>query len=218
MESVLNTSELLEFVLEAVEPQTLLTSATRVCHYWNGLIRDSIRLQRTLFLLPERQSTCSQPRSNPLLLPHIKTLSRGQPNAINFQNLLSCECDTPNKFDKFLRTEASWRNMLVQQPPATKLGVWKIESVPGDYRHIFEDIDLSRTSGLCMGHLLDLIKQWDEEGWTWTLFWGEHGQNMLDRERNSLLVLKVGTSVQTSLMKMRGTSQIAVKLCRWSET
>lgn len=216
MERVLNTSELLELILGAVEPQTLLISATRVCRYWNALIRDSLSLQRALFNSPERPSICSQPRANPLLSPHIKRLSLTQPDAVDIYSLLDGKGNIRDESDRFLRTEATWRPMLVQQPPATKLGVWKIEFSGQGFQHLFETIDLSSTGGLCMNQLLDFSKQWTEQGYAWNLFWGGHGQALFDKEMNSLLVLKVGMSVQSSLQELRDTSQIIVKLTRWS--
>lgn len=216
MERVLNTSELLEIILEALDPQTLLTSATRVCRYWNIFIRDSLDLQRALFVLPERQSYGLQPRANPLLLPYIERLSLTKPHAVDVYSLIDAKGNTRDKNDKFLRTEATWRHMLVQQPPATKLGIWKIEFSGQGFQHLFERIDLSSTGGLSMGQLLEFWKQWTEQGYTWSLFWGEHGQALFDKEKNSLLVLKVGMSVQSSLAELREASHIIVKLTRWS--
>lgn len=216
MERVLNTPELLEIVLGALDHQTLLTSATRVCRYWNDLIRDSPDLQRTLFVLPERSPTCSQPRANPLLLPHIKRLSLTQPDGFDIYSLVEANGNTRDTRNAFLRTEATWRRMLVQQPPATKLGVWKIEFSGRGFQHLFEMVDLDSTGGLWMDRLLDLSKQWTEKGYTWSLFWGEDGQALFDKEKNSLLVLKVGISVQTSLVELRKASHIIVKLTRWS--
>lgn len=216
MERVLNTSELLELILGAVEPRTLLVSATLVCRYWNALIWDSLHLQRALYISPERPSICPKPRANPLLSPHIKRLSLTRSNAVDVYNLLDVTGDIHDKSARFLRTEANWRRMLVQQPPAMTLGVWKIEFSGRGFQHIFETVDLSNTGGLCMSQLLEFSRQWAEQGYTWTLFWGENGQALFEKERNSLLVLKVGMSVQFSLQELRDTSHVIVKLTRWS--
>ncbi|KUI54597.1 hypothetical protein VP1G_01913 [Cytospora mali] len=192
MEHVLNTPELLEIILESLEPQTLLTSATRVCHYWNNLISDSLNIQRALFLLPERPSKSTYSRANPLLLPLLTGLSA---STIDLHSLLNDYSHNPNTNDKFLRTEATWRHMLVQQPPATKLGIWKIEFSGRGFQHIFEGVDVSDMGGgLGMNQFLGLAKQWKEQGYTWDLFWGEDGKALLEKERNSLLLLKVGIS------------------------
>ncbi|KAJ9631901.1 hypothetical protein H2203_000301 [Taxawa tesnikishii (nom. ined.)] len=49
--AVLSTPELLELVLLALAPRDLLL-ATRICRYWNHIIRTSVRIQRVLFFLP----------------------------------------------------------------------------------------------------------------------------------------------------------------------
>lgn len=221
MERVLNTPELLELVLGALDTQTLLTSATRVCHYWNNLIQGSPELQRALFLWPETDATCPQPRANPLLSPHIANLSLAQPDPFEFCGLLNNKTyivytsHLLDKRDAYLRKQATWRQMLVQQPPVTKLGVWKIEFNRGDFEHIFEVIDIGTTRGLDMSQFVDLAKQWLKQGFNWSLFWGENGQSLLDKERKSLLVLKAGSSVQASLLEMRRSANIVVRLTRW---
>lgn len=216
MERVLHTPELLEMILGALDPKTLLTSATRVCRYWNNVIRDSLVLQRALFLLPERPSTIIQPRANPLLGPHINRLSLTQPGPVDADSLIDARGIFRDEVDKTLQTKATWHKMLVQQPPATRLGIWKIEFSGRGFQHIFEKVDLGSTGGLCMDQLLGLSKQWTEQGYTWSLFWGEHGQGLFDKEKNSLLVLKVGTSLQSSLLELREASHVIVKLTRWS--
>ena len=56
--------------------------------------------------------------------------------------------------------DASWRNMLVVQPPCTKLEVIRrTHPQMGD----FESLVLERPEGLRMGLLYDVIEQWSEE-------------------------------------------------------
>lgn len=222
MERVISIPELLELVLEASDTWTLLTSATRVCRSWKILIQDSPRLQRALFLLPEKHPSCLQPRANPLLSPYVlcPRTSKDHSNSVNFRTLLDVFLDDHLGYDslrKSLRCKASWQHMLLQQPPAMKVGLWWIGFSSRGVEHHFDVMDMSYTKGLTLPDFLHVFKRWEQMGYSWTLFWGENWQNLLEMEKDSLLVLKAESSVQTELLEMRDASDVVFKLISWSE-
>lgn len=50
--AVLNTTELLEAILVCLDFKTLLVSIQQVCHRFHDVVKDSIQLQKKLFLVP----------------------------------------------------------------------------------------------------------------------------------------------------------------------
>ncbi|RAH64210.1 F-box protein [Aspergillus aculeatinus CBS 121060] len=84
--------EILEMILLGLDMKTLLLS-TRVCRAWNALIRSSPSIQKALFFRPADPVPGQAKAKNPLV---------------------------EEKIDKaYLRPEASWRRMLLQQPPTS---------------------------------------------------------------------------------------------------
>ncbi|RAH72407.1 F-box protein [Aspergillus aculeatinus CBS 121060] len=118
----LTTVEILETILLHVDIQSLLTSAQRVCHAWHDLI-STPSLQKHLFLTPDWERP--QPQRNPLLV-HVfpgwfiiehgvdpdyrKKVGRDGLNP-------RWDLTQPDQKASFIRKDASWRRMLVQQPP-----------------------------------------------------------------------------------------------------
>ncbi|KAI3327823.1 hypothetical protein HD806DRAFT_531158 [Xylariaceae sp. AK1471] len=127
---VLGTVELLEFILLNLDTRTLLTSAQRVDRYWHEVIRHSPLLQRALFFEPDLNA----PRIYNLLLagvfpfcfPHLdpeagdpmQPICRNKvlPIDINFRTFPNISTII-RKASAFAYIHASWRRMLVQQPP-----------------------------------------------------------------------------------------------------
>lgn len=212
MERVLLTVELLELILSQVDDlRTVLTSASRVCHLWNQVIQSSPQLQTLLFFRPDTSLTKSgksqtKTRTNPLLVRQFGGLLTSAPDG-TYQPV-----SLPTH-DGLLSSKASWRCMLMQQPPARKLGTWKIET-GSSFEHGFEIIthmlDLGAEEGMFVGMLADLIKQIGK-GSPWTLYWSVEGMERLKKERNSLLVRKARASQRDSLFKMWEESDIVVK-------
>ncbi|PYH43016.1 uncharacterized protein BP01DRAFT_122553 [Aspergillus saccharolyticus JOP 1030-1] len=131
---VLNTPELLELILTQLDLRTLLTSAQRTCRTWHTLIRTSLPLQEALFFHPIKSGhnapshdSTTTPTINPLLqwaFPQFLSQppSDYYPSSLNpFDDLTSLAHRA--KHPAYLRPEASWRRMLVQQPPARSVGV-----------------------------------------------------------------------------------------------
>ncbi|RAK97264.1 uncharacterized protein BO80DRAFT_482533 [Aspergillus ibericus CBS 121593] len=133
--SVFLITELLEAILLHVDPFTLLTSAQRVCHFWNTVIQHSHRLQIALFFQPSNNyiPTPHEPccPENPFLTKlwypiffrrHLFTLSfplLASPLTSKF---------VPHHIDVYLRREASWRRMLVFQRPDLYVRILELKS------------------------------------------------------------------------------------------
>ncbi|KAJ5585004.1 uncharacterized protein N7459_004804 [Penicillium hispanicum] len=113
--------ELLETTLLLLDEQTLLL-AQRVCRGWWNCIRQSVAIQQALFFQPTRSSHTSR-RRNPLLETHFpywfpaddRSSVRTAHGAKDMQQFLE-------RKSTYLRPDASWRRMLVQQPPVYSLG------------------------------------------------------------------------------------------------
>ncbi|PYH77246.1 hypothetical protein BO82DRAFT_358360 [Aspergillus uvarum CBS 121591] len=122
----LTTVEILENILLQVDIQSLLTSAQRVCHAWHDLI-STPALQKHLFLTPDWNRP--QPERNPLLV-HIfpgwfitGQIADGEYRGKIGRDGINPRWDLtqPDQKESFIRKEASWWRMLVQQPPIREL-------------------------------------------------------------------------------------------------
>ncbi|PYH34726.1 uncharacterized protein BO87DRAFT_425411 [Aspergillus neoniger CBS 115656] len=129
--------EVLEQVLVELDATTLLLSQ-RVCHLWNSLIETSPTLQRALFFRPEKQSPTEDQNpkrtTNPFmdkLLKHFVSNPRSVNSTQDSSNWLRLfmSLQTTNhqrlgrKQHPYSRPEASWREMLLDQPPTPSIPV-----------------------------------------------------------------------------------------------
>ncbi|KAK7962927.1 uncharacterized protein PG986_003752 [Apiospora aurea] len=136
-DSVFATPELLGAILTFVSIRRLLVAGQRVCRLWKDVIDRSPQLQKHLHLQPEDDETEGGRWED--------SLPPAAPNPVlrhAFQNLFfpghgKCSlrfgipdlrrlpiADTKNgrrRHNAFVRTGASWRSMLVSQPPPTEL-------------------------------------------------------------------------------------------------
>lgn len=151
-------TELLEAILTQVDIQTLLL-AQRVCRQWAKCIQKSRKIQQTLFFQPAPQDTPYQQNTLlaskfPYWFPADERKSCGMSfGAGDMQDFLESG-------DAYKRSEASWRRMLVQQPPIMALG-WVERSIAVSdivTMHWWE-IPLQAFDGLRMNMLYDLIVQ-----------------------------------------------------------
>lgn len=117
-ERVLGTTDTLELVLVQLDIHTLLL-VQRTCRLWHSLITASPSIQKALFYLP---SDTKKPIYNPILakkfpafFPHPTT---GRTDA-HFTFMTFDSFQNPDKIIAYNRREASWRRMLVRQPPPT---------------------------------------------------------------------------------------------------
>lgn len=238
MDHTLATVELLELILLEIDMQTLLTSASRVSKFWNGVIQKSTQLQSALYFrpspvpdfVPGYDNNNKKENTHPTLTNSF-LLSR-------LQHLLSHPQYPPssNNDDKTPPTHgrhpgaASWSNMLLQQPPARKLGVWKLDTGYGLY-HGFEMkteiLEFSSSnnnnssddrSPLTMGWLVHFLKNNAlPQGYSWDLFVGDEGLARLEREKGSLFVTKSARKEQLALAEIWTTVDVVLKLTRWRQ-
>lgn len=218
MEHVLETVELLELILSHVDLQSILTSGTRVCRFWNEVIEDSPQLQTLLFFRPDMSPAKNgqghfqqAPRTNTLLLRHFGS-------RITNTSFIRAPRTSSAPSDGSRDVVPSWHRMFLQQPSPKKFGIWKVDT-GGSFQHGFQNStetqEFEEQGGLRMGTLTESMNQLGQ-GSPWTLYWGEEGRKCLARERKSLLVLKARLSERASLFKMWDTSDVVVKFTRWT--
>ncbi|OQD90509.1 hypothetical protein PENANT_c001G09794 [Penicillium antarcticum] len=132
---VLEIPEVLEMILLQIDMRTLLISCQRVCRDWRDLITKSLSIQKPLFFTPIKESEWGMGEKLPNLLlaemfPAIFP-AEGEPRKRDF---LFSDCvmtKDPASLDRFVQKDASWRRMLVQQPPILELGLFHIDSARG---------------------------------------------------------------------------------------
>ncbi|KAI0390983.1 hypothetical protein F5Y17DRAFT_471181 [Xylariaceae sp. FL0594] len=189
-DSVLQTTELLENILEQLDIRTLLTSAQRVSRRWQGVIKQSPRLQEALFFRPAPTPPPATPDSSdaspsvnitvnpllaevfPLCFPNEEVEEEGadaqeqcrlREQKQRAKTLWKSSFDSsPLARDERLRKawmypDASWRRMLVRQPPVVELGVWEHWHAMGGDSHKFSVEEFPE--GLRMDHLYDEATQ-----------------------------------------------------------
>lgn len=149
---VISTPELLETILLNLSMQDLLLHALLVSHSFHVLICSSPALQQHLFFLPKAPSRPSDYLPNPLLVqkfsPFFQNLQPSprhhskaepvKPPRFHFINIQQLEGRSAPEFNSswtsnplaFRRKEASWRRMLVLQPPVEKAIIVNAEMVP----------------------------------------------------------------------------------------
>ena len=115
--------------------RTLLTSCLRVCRDWRNLIIKSPSIQKALFFIPIKESEwgAGEKVPNPLLAGMFPTIfpAKGDRDNRNFHFSDCAMTKDPETLDRFVRKDASWRRMLVQQPPISELGLFHIDSARG---------------------------------------------------------------------------------------
>lgn len=132
---VLATPEILEMILLQTDMRTLLTSAQRVCRAWLHLITKSPSIQKALFFTPMKDSDrgSDTKRINPLLAdafaPIFPPKDGSEKHKFDFSNLNWTK--DPSSMARFVRKDASWRRMLVQQPPLPELGLFNLYHARG---------------------------------------------------------------------------------------
>ncbi|KAL1640921.1 hypothetical protein SLS58_006537 [Diplodia intermedia] len=181
-EKVLQTTELLVLILAALPIKDLLL-AQRVCRRFAALIQTSPALQQALFFRPLPASATRTPAAapaaplrsypsgllvtetwerNPLLAsafaPWFDRQAPGSVYSPPFYHPCAFETLPLNDSrDAYLRPEASWRRMLVTQPPAPALGLAQYTHGPnGDS---LADATLAMPGGVTMGVLYDAASQ-----------------------------------------------------------
>ncbi|KAK8123220.1 hypothetical protein PG984_011890 [Apiospora sp. TS-2023a] len=180
MDAVLATPELLEAILGFVSMRQLLVAGQRVCKLWKDVIDRSPQLQKHLYFRPEpaieqKGTINAEPLStiaalatpNPLLQDpfayhffpgHQKgTTWYGQRSVARLwkpELLSEIDVEWMTRRDAFMRAGASWRSMLVSQPPPQELVVVGNAHVRDNNAEV---IRLGRGEPVRMGFLYDLV-------------------------------------------------------------
>jgi hypothetical protein len=155
-DDVFGTYELLEFILSHLDMQTLLVAAQRVCKQWRNLITVSHVLQRQLFFEPCRTSKDGR-LNNPLLelcFP-VMTMPERYLTSISQEQVLEGRRRSGRHrqgHHAITRRGASWRRMLLCQPPLRNVILTKKR-----YRDISDVCCTTFPNGVRMGQYYDLI-------------------------------------------------------------
>lgn len=149
-------SEILEQILESV-PMRKLLHFQRVCSGWRQLISSSSKLQKALFMRPDQSKAGSERVINPLFCTS------------NFDFMPMFEClhrmakfpwtRTPRQ-SAFLYERASWRRMLLTQPPFTSFRqVYHTRPADRPPRSSDNKIGVCQMpDGIYMGYLYDITE------------------------------------------------------------
>jgi len=138
-DTALLTVEILEKILLSLDLKSILTSAQSVCHSWHDLISTSPSLQKHLYFQPDWNR--KNKHRNPLLAPLFPgwfPLTDPQPGqALEEHGMLysdflgqrhdfeSLALAQPDRNLFFMDKDASWRRMLIQQPPILDLAIFR---------------------------------------------------------------------------------------------
>ncbi|KAJ5193234.1 hypothetical protein N7449_009376 [Penicillium cf. viridicatum] len=132
---VQNIPEILEIILAETDMRTLLISAQRVCRTWLNLINKSPSIQKALFFTPIKESEWGMEETtpNPLLAQTFPSFFpvKGRPEYYRFNFFDLTMTKDASTMARFVRDEASWRKMLVQQPPISDIGILHISHGKG---------------------------------------------------------------------------------------
>lgn len=166
---VFSIPELLLTILLKLDMRTLLTTAQRIDRRFHDTINHTPAIQKALFFPARKEAgekcvDSEEVVQNPLLVelfpPWFQEVG---PYPTSYEvALTSLPMTVHNALPAFLRREASWRNMLVQQPPVLAVGLWKQLSHQRADFHSFRVLarwcpDGGGGPGLCMGALYDMV-------------------------------------------------------------
>ncbi|KAK5996648.1 hypothetical protein PT974_01986 [Cladobotryum mycophilum] len=149
-EKVMGLPELLTMILYHLDQRTSLTSAQRVCKEWHYLIKSTPSIQQALFLQPlPALLSKTTPVRNPLMAEIFpqwfqdfkvtEVFDDDDPGWTGYETegVMTCKefSELPiakrEHREALLRPGASWRRMLVQQPPLYTLGALKRRTTLG---------------------------------------------------------------------------------------
>ncbi|CAI7582843.1 unnamed protein product [Penicillium glandicola] len=196
----LSIPEIFELILLNLDTRTLLTKATRICHAWSHFINSSPSIQWALFFRPLDNPLNKAKIQNPLLAetfpsifhqfalssernanknndPDTDTTDEKTTSNITFTTFDMVQ--NPHKWDAYIRPEASWRRMLVQQPPVYTLSLLRSNvGHGGQYLYIYEALDNQKepAGGLRMDIVFEALifgDRWDQDEYSATeMIWG----------------------------------------------
>jgi hypothetical protein len=139
--------EILEMILLNLDLRTLLY-IQRTCRSWLSMIRGSSPIQKALYFTPIETTPDQSKVQNPLLREAFPALFKltdpdnpeddyeyDEPTLAVFDMM-----KTPTKLAAYLRPEASWRRMLLQQPPMCNFGVCRYSTGGYGFSHTFFEV------------------------------------------------------------------------------
>jgi hypothetical protein len=153
MHPALAIPEILTLIFQECDHPTLLCRAQRVSRSWHNFIKSSTPLQQKLFFQSMPEDT--YPTYNTFLAKKFPSWFATKHISFGIDALCTMEW-APE--DEVLRYEkASWRDMLVVQPAATKLLIKELSSSQGgnSYRSGTKDVN----DGVRMGLLYDYVSK-----------------------------------------------------------
>lgn len=121
--------EIVQLVLLHSDMRTILTGAQRTCRFWNNVIQEFPSIQKHLFFTPIEEGDVKK-IPNPLLAELFPSFFFRERTRFTNESLDMVK--NTHKAAAYLREEASWRRMLVQQPPANGLALIQLCKVDGD--------------------------------------------------------------------------------------
>ncbi|RAH85133.1 hypothetical protein BO86DRAFT_440521 [Aspergillus japonicus CBS 114.51] len=143
-------SELLEMIFLYLDMQTLLLSR-RVCHTWDEVIQGSRKLQQALFYIPDTTIPAEPGRHNPLSIDKLWFNFPGAPMGMRDSMYVAvygrsrAALFMPRKRgrsdDVYRRPEASWRRMLLRQPPTSCILFWDPDAFYMKNAYVSEEVD-----------------------------------------------------------------------------
>ena len=135
MNKVMGIPEILEMILAGTDMRTLLTSAQWVCRNWASLIRNSPSIQKALFFIPIEDSEwgVGEKIPNPLLGETFASIfpAKNRPDDFQFDFGDFVMTRDDSAMARFIRADASWRKMLVRQPPISDIALFHIYHAMG---------------------------------------------------------------------------------------
>ncbi|KAF7341836.1 F-box domain protein [Mycena sanguinolenta] len=191
-EDILATPELLELILAQLPMRDLLVTAPLVSKTWRATTLVPA-LQRALFFLPSASSN-SEPIQNLLLAAAFPTFFASHAGACYARTFMVMPWNKAP--DAFKRPEASWRRMLLTQPPVRGMAITQTYS-PRVRRAMLRDPE-----GLRMGVLYDLGVQFvHRSAASFRILWHHAG----DIHFESNLTVAVKEFVPHGCMRAGGT-------------
>jgi hypothetical protein len=159
--------EVLEIILLQLPLKDLLINAQRVNQFFHNVIASSRYLQQALFFRPIRDASVTKVRTNPLLrkkFPPWFEDKQLMPRAFalaDHKHFWRLDWNgSKERAEAYARREASWRHMLVAQPPVHDLIVkMRTEATSGPRQSKGE---LKPEDGLRMGLFYDIVQDFVE--------------------------------------------------------
>ncbi|KAJ7648804.1 hypothetical protein DFH06DRAFT_1095597 [Mycena polygramma] len=201
-DTVISTTELLELILWHLPMRSLLVTAPLVSKTWQAITLSPI-LQRALFFQPDTSAASADTIQNPILAeffqPFFAPAMDGDrprwPNTVAEIRAMPWS-KAP---DAFRRRDASWRRMLVRQPPAQTILVRQCShgATSDERRAVLADLELR------MGMLYDLTLRFiNRDNTSFCIRWNTGGDN--DNTEGNDVMFVVSSPVTCVIQQWQG--------------